>query len=173
MPYSAAMPISSVKVVPNIVGKVVHSHTYVHKSNVSKLPQGKRILLAKALMLVGEYEYDLVKFSNDETGLSILRYPNFDRDPHPTIAYSVKVILPSKHVCFTNYANSANPPILHRKETLVSPEYRHYAKFKALTEAEEAAGLLSRRDIGNKNQWAALLKTKNLTIKGHSLTEIQ
>jgi DNA phosphorothioation-associated putative methyltransferase len=170
---SPAVPVASVKVVPNLVGKVVHSNTYVHKSNVCNLPAEKRILLATALMVVGEFEYDLVKFANDESTISLLRYPNFDRDPHPKLEYSIRVVFPSKHFCITHYSKSLNPPILHRKDTLVAPNYRLYAKFKALSVAEEAAGLLSRRDIGNRNQWLSLLKAKNLTLKGHTLAEMQ
>jgi DNA phosphorothioation-associated putative methyltransferase len=173
MQKSAALPIASVKVVPNHIGKTIHSHTYIHKSNNHNLPTEKRVLLAMALMVVGEFEYDLVKYANNGSSISLLRYPNFDRDPHPKLEYSIKVMFPGKHCCFTYYTKSRNPPILHRKDTLVAPDYRHYAKFRALSDAEEAAGLLSRRDIGTRDQWLALLKTKNLTLKGHSLSEVQ
>lgn len=155
------------------VGKVLQGYTYIHKSGIHTLPESKRLLLAQALRVAGEYEYDLVKFANDESNVSLLRYPSFDRVAHPKLEYSIKVIFPAKQCCFASYVNSTNPPILHRKDTLVSPEYPHYKKFRALTVAEEEQGLLSRRDIGNRIQWLELLKSKNLIVKGHSLAEVQ
>lgn len=153
------------------VGKRVGTHLYVHKSGFRHLHVDDRILVARALMVAGEFEYDLVKIAHDGSHVCLLRYSDFDTNPHPALMYSIKVWLSNGQYCMTDFSNSDNPPILHRKETFVAPDYPNYAAFVRLTEVEEAHGLLSRHDIGNRKQWKALLASKNLTIKGHSLTE--
>ena len=153
------------------VGKQVGVHLYAHKSNIRHLPENIRALVAKALLVAGEFEYDLIKVANDRAHVCLLRYPTFDTHAHPELKYSIKVLLPSRQYCMTDYSNSANPPILHRKDLLVPPEYPLHAVFSRLTGMEEKYGLLNRGDIGTSKQWKALLTAKNLTIKGHSLTE--
>ena len=60
----------------------------------------------------------------------------------------------------TDYSNYDNPPILHRKETMVSPEHPHYEEFKLITEEGERAGLYENsRHIGFKASWEALINS--------------
>ena len=155
----------------SVVGKRVATHLYTHRSNIYRLPEESKILVAQALMVAGEFDFDLVKIAYDDTHVCLLSYPDFDTHPHPELKYSIKVLLPSGQYCMTDYSNSANPPILHRKETFVTPEYPLYAVFVNLTKAEERYGLFGRSDIGHRKQWKALLASKNLTIRGHSLSE--
>ena len=154
-----------------VVGKRLPSHLYVHKSTVCHLPAEARMLVAKALLIAGEFEYDIIKVAHDESHVCLLCYPDFDLDPHPSLKYSIKVVLPSGQYCVSDYSKSDNPPILHRKDALVTEEYPLYVLFKSLTHAEEEYGLLSRNDIGNRKQWNALLESKNLSIKKHSLVK--
>ena len=156
---------------PHAVGKSLTSHTYIHKSNTRNLPDDKRMMLAMALIIAGEFDYDIAKIAHDGTHVCLLRYPTFNTDAHPALKYSIKVMLEQKQLCITDYSTHTNPPILHRKEALVGSNYPFYRKFRKLTKAEEGYGLLSRSDIGNRNQWAALLKSRNLMIRGHSLSE--
>jgi len=166
------MQIAEVPVVADCpVGKHVGVHLYAHKSNIRHLSPDVKVLVAQALLVAGEFEYDLVKVAYDKTHVCLLRYPTFDTHAHPELKYSIKVLLPSKQYCVTDYTNSSNPPILHRKELLVAPDYPLYSTFFRLTAMEEKYGLLSRRDIGTSTRWKALLTTKNLIIKGHSLME--
>lgn len=51
----------------------------------------------------------------------------------------------------------------------MDPLYPHYAEFRALSEQEQAMGLLSRSDIGFRRQWLALLGEKGVRIDGHTL----
>jgi DNA phosphorothioation-associated putative methyltransferase len=155
----------------DMVGKRLPSHLYVHKSAVCHLPADVRMLVARALLMAGEFDYDVIKVAHDESHVCLLSYPDFDLDPHPALKYSIKVVLSSGQYCISDYTKSENPPILHRKDTLVTEEYPLYVLFKSLTDAEEEQGLLSRSDIGNRNQWEALLKSKKLSIKEHSLVK--
>jgi DNA phosphorothioation-associated putative methyltransferase len=128
-----------------------------------------QMLVAKALLVAGEFNYDVIKVAHDKSHVCLLSYPDFNTNPHPALKYSIKVVLSNGQYCMSDYTKSTNPPILHRKETLVAEEYHLYGAFKSLTEAEEEHGLLSRNNIGNRSQWDALLKSKNLMIRGHSL----
>ena len=57
---------------------------------------------------------------------------------------------------FTDFVDSQNPPILHRKETFVPDDYPGRDKFARLTAQEERAGLLDEaRDIGTRQAWQA------------------
>jgi DNA phosphorothioation-associated putative methyltransferase len=153
------------------VGKQLLTHLYVHKNYVRKLEEDVRILVARALRVAGEFDYDLVKIARDRSHVCLLRYPDFNTAAHPALQYSVKVFLSNGQYCVTDYSTRENPPILHRKETFVGEDYAHYAAFRALTDEEDKHRLLCRPDIGNRKQWLALLASRNLKIKGHTLVQ--
>ena len=106
---------------------------------VRHLPSDVRFLVAKALLVAGEFSYDVIKVAYDESHVYLLSYPEFDVDPHPTLRYSVKVILSSGQYCISDFTKSAHPhpPTLQRKDILVSQGYPLYERFKAFVEAEE------------------------------------
>ena len=61
----------------------------------------------------------------------------------------------SKSACGNNgydYGQSANPPILHRKETFLHPAHPLHAKFARLMQQQEKAGLLRTRGQGSSVQ---------------------
>jgi DNA phosphorothioation-associated putative methyltransferase len=112
----------------------------------------------------------LVKFSTNKPKISYLFYPNFDTDAHPALQASIQVDLETLAVGFRDYSNSENPPILHRKETFVTPEYPLYADFVALTRAQVALGLLNHpQGIGTKLGWEQRLQVYGVEIQGHRL----
>ncbi|MDA1055736.1 MAG: hypothetical protein O3C40_35525 [Planctomycetota bacterium] len=51
--------------------------------------------------------------------VSYLSYPDFETDPHPALARSVKLNLRTRELDCWDYFSSDNPPILHRKETFL------------------------------------------------------
>ena len=76
--------------------------------------------------------------------------------------------LSSLYVDFRDYSSSANPPVLHRKETFVESGYPNYKKFVKLTTLEEKLGLLTNPiSIGTKEGWKQRLKECGIVIKGH------
>lgn len=110
----------------------------------------------------------LVKFSIEQPKISYLFYLNFDRDPHPKLQKSIIVNLETEQVSQRDYYQSENPPILHRKETFVTPEYPYYQEFAQLTREEIALGLLDNgRVIGTHRQWQQLLLHHSLDFIGH------
>jgi hypothetical protein len=58
---------------------------------------------------------------------------------------------------------------LHRKDAFVAQSHPRYREFRALTDQEEALGLLSSPDIGHRRQWRDLLAARRLAIKGHRI----
>ncbi len=116
----------------------------------------------------------LVKFSTNKVKISYLFYPDFDTDPHPALQASIQVDLVSLEVSYRDYSTSKNPPILHRKETFVTPEYPLYQQFAELTRAQEALGLLNNsRSIGTRRGWEERLKAYNVELQGHCLIQCQ
>ena len=112
----------------------------------------------------------LVKFSTSKPKISYLFYPNFDTDAHPALQASIHVDLETLEVGFRDYSDSENPPILHRKETFVTPEYPLYAEFAALTRAQVALGLLNHpQGIGTKLGWEQRLQVYGVEVQGHRL----
>lgn len=154
------------------VGKLLPSHLYVHRSAEDELPPLLRVLLFAAKEIVGELPYDLVKFAKDGRAVSFLLYRDFDGDPHPSLLRSVKVFLPKAVFDVREYFNSPNPPILHRKETFVLPNYPYFGTFKRLSEQEEALGLLSASDIGYRQLWDNFLLARGLRIEGHNVVAV-
>lgn len=151
------------------VGKLLPEDLYVHKSAVEFVPGLMKLMLSLGESIAGQLESDLIKFSLHGKSMSFLFYPDFDSDPHPALHGSVRVDFRTGKTQVRNYTNSDNPPILHRKETFVAPTYEQYEKFKSLTEAEEAEGLLGHKGIGFRNQWAELVAGAGYTFMDHEL----
>ena len=122
------------------VGKLVGEDLYVHRSALHLVPRELRLVHACAEMIVGPLEADLIKFKLKQKAVSFLYYKDFDSDPHPSLSLSIKVDLQSGKHYWRNYSTGENPPILHRKESFVAPDYPSRALFERLTQAEDKAG---------------------------------
>lgn len=150
-------------------GKRLPEDFYCHYSQEPLLPPLLRLVVFAARQIVGDVECDLIKISTDGRKVSFLRYSDFDRVPHPELKYSVKVYLPKAAHSFRDYADSTNPPLLHRKEAFLDELHPDYQLCAKLTAQEEALGLLSRTDIGFRNSWRAALEEKDLAERGYEL----
>jgi DNA phosphorothioation-associated putative methyltransferase len=97
-------------------------------------------------------------------------YPEFVTDPHPALLRCVRLNLRTRQIECYDYATSANPPVLHRKESFLLPENEHYAKFARLTAEEEKHGLLQNpAGIGTRDGWSKRLAEFGFRLKGHRL----
>jgi DNA phosphorothioation-associated putative methyltransferase len=155
------------------IGKRLPEDVYFHVSQESSLPPLLRLIVFAGRQIVGDVEADLIKISTDGRKVSFLRYANFDTAAHPELTYSVKVYLPKAAHSFRDYADSTNPPILHRKEAFLDDLHPDYLACVALTEKEEGLGLLSRNDIGTRNGWSAALVERGVVIRGYDIEEDQ
>jgi DNA phosphorothioation-associated putative methyltransferase len=116
---------------------------------------------------------NVVKFSTD-FAVSFLEYRDFFTDPHPSLAKAIRVNLAAGKVKELQYDIRSNPPILHRKETLLPFDHPDRPRFAALTQQEEEAGLFDDpKTIGFKVNWNSLLQEKGLGYEGHSLVRLK
>lgn len=80
----------------------------------------------------------------------------------------MQISLGNLRVSYRDYDHQENPPILHRKETFVIPEYPNYEKFARLTKQEERWGLLDEtRTIGTRDGWEKRLEEYCAELQGH------
>lgn len=153
------------------IGKLTPSALYVHTDALQYLPALLKIYEGCARRIIGQVpEANLVKLHRDSLKVSYLSYPNFDSDPHPTIKDSFLVDLTSLRFKRQRFNPSRNLPILHRKETFIHKTDSRYDTFADLTSQEVAAGLYENpSEIGYRDHWNALLKTKGISFDKHQL----
>ncbi|NBD31590.1 MAG: DNA phosphorothioation-associated putative methyltransferase [Cyanobacteria bacterium] len=154
------------------VGKHLPNAFYVHLSALSVLPQPLPAYEQQARIFVAQDvdQATLIKFNFSEPKVSYLFYPTFDQEAHPPLQASLQVDLLTFEVSYRSYHETNNPPILHRKEAFVTPEYPRYQDFVQLTQQEVALGLLSQaRYIGTKREWEQRLRDRALEIKDHQV----
>jgi DNA phosphorothioation-associated putative methyltransferase len=73
---------------------------------------------------LGEFEgANIVKIHRRSGKLSYLVYPDFDDDPQPALLRSIRVNLRTRQIDNNDYAQSSNPPVLHRKETFLAADH--------------------------------------------------
>src|SRR5262249_437860 len=102
------------------VGKLLPDAIYVHRNALEQLEPLLRVYEGCARAYLGEIEgANLVKLHRFSGKVSYLVYPDFEDDPHPCLLRSVKLSLRSRELECFDYANSSNPPVLHRKETFL------------------------------------------------------
>lgn len=153
------------------VGKILPDALYFHSSVMHSLPPFLRVYEACSTVLTGSIQGTVVKLHRQHRKVSYLFYPDFEKDPHPVLSASLRVDLRSFSVRFTDYRDSPNPPILHRKETLLTTDDQLYPKFARLTAQEERADLLGIPGIGLRNTWNRLLQEEGWRLVGHRLVK--
>lgn len=153
------------------VGKLLPTALYVHQSALEALdPQLQDYEQIARNCTNNSQQANIIKFCFDQRTISYLLYPDFDRDPHPALKGSIQVNLATSQVSYRDYRKSQNPPVLHRKETFVTPEYPLYEQFRELTCQEEVLGLLGNsRYIGTHQGWLRRLQHHRLEIIDHRL----
>jgi DNA phosphorothioation-associated putative methyltransferase len=157
------------------IGKLTPEALYVHATALSRLSPVLRVFEGCGRALAGSIEdATLIKLNRIEPKVSYLSYPHFDKEPHPTLAFSVRVDLRRLDVRYREFASSLNPPILHRKETMVPEDYPGRGKFERLTRQEENAGLYSDPStIGTRNGWASCLGLAGVELRGHRVVRVR
>jgi DNA phosphorothioation-associated putative methyltransferase len=104
--------------------------------------------------------------------VSYFAYPDFEKDPHPGLVRSVKLTMRFRQLECHDFDQNGNPPILHRKESFLHPEYELYEKFARLTKQEERAGLLEETaTIGTMDGWTARLGENGYALRRHRLVK--
>lgn len=153
--------------------KTVGHRRYFHVEGGFPLDEGLATWVSDAERLAGLQRgphYNLVRIDVEGPQIALLHYPDFFEEPFPVLQESWRVDLTNGTVSYRTYADSLNPPILHRKELLLPADHPRRAEYAALTEAAEAIGLFDQPTrIGYQRQWLALVREKGYRISGHAL----
>ena len=157
-------------------GKTVAQTTYVHIDSLATLDGSwcgavtQAAALAKA---IAGRDFNVVKLNHDGTGLSLLDYPGFFAEAFPVLRRYWTVDMARGMVRFRSYAESLNPPILHRKELLLPDSHPQREAFSSLTRSAEQIGLFDDpRRIGFLRAWESLLDTRGYRVIGHELVPV-
>lgn len=155
------------------VGKRLPDALYVHASAIPNLTPELRVFAGCASRYLGEVEgANILKLHLDAAQVSYLSYPDFDTDPHPPLAWSLKVDLQSFRVRYNDFSTRDNPPVLHRKETFVADDYPRRDLFARLTQQEERRGVLDEPHlVGTRDGWSAALARAGVQLRGHRLVK--
>jgi DNA phosphorothioation-associated putative methyltransferase len=139
-------------------GKLTPQAIYIHKSalkNEQLISFLNRIQLALKLE---DYDWNIAKFWKNDFKFSLLSYPDFEEKSYPELNHTVFVDLEKKHHRINDYSNSDNPPVLHRKELMVTKDHPSYEEFSIITQEGEQAGLYENtRAIGFKLGWVSTI----------------
>ncbi|OAI06200.1 DNA phosphorothioation-associated putative methyltransferase [Methylomonas methanica] len=151
-----------------MLGKKVLNNVYWHYSlTVSQDFEVQQTVKAAEVLahLKPGLDYNVIKYDGKSEMLSLLWYPNFFEGPFPALETSFRIDLTMQRVEKRSYQTSLNPPILHRKELLLSRDAPNYQQFTQLTETAEQLGLFDDTiRIGFKQAWDALIREKGFQI---------
>lgn len=120
-----------------------------------------------------EIDYNVIKLDASGTSVSLLDYADYFTEAFPQLRRVWTVDLTSDFVRPRTYETSINPPILHRKELLISENHPERHEYEALTQAAEQIGLFDDPNrIGFKAAWDVLLLQKGYRVVDHGLVPI-
>jgi DNA phosphorothioation-associated putative methyltransferase len=144
------------------IGKKLPDAIYIHESAFEEIPTKLSTIInavGKALKVPSE-DWNIVKLSRNKFSMSLLNYPTFFEESYPPLKQSVTVNLEKLGHKTTDYSNYDNPPILHRKETMITQGHPNYDEFCLITQEGEQAGLYENsRHIGFKASWEAIINS--------------
>ncbi|HYN78653.1 MAG TPA: DNA phosphorothioation-associated putative methyltransferase, partial [Lamprocystis sp. (in: g-proteobacteria)] len=159
-----------------MIGKTVSQRTYLHVSGLAAADPVVAAWVAEAEDRAGvrrAEHFNVVRYDLAAGQIALLDYPGFFDDPFPSLAASWLVDLDAGTIGYRTYADSQNPPILHRKELLLPVDHPQRAEFAALTQACESIGLFDEPTrIGYRRQWLDLVRERGYRVDGPALVPL-
>ena len=154
-------------------GKHVGRFSYYHICLAHPLPSVKASLEAIKKRLHQEpFDFNVVKLDR-YSRVSFLLYENFTA-PFPALLKALSCDVARGTSRMTDYSQSANPPILHRKELLLPADDPLVPDAVRLTKRLEKLGAFANtKQIGTRSGWNAVLESLGLTLKDHKVATIQ
>lgn len=149
------------------LGKRLPDAVYLHRSALACADDEIQSLVRNAATIfhIPATSWNILKFATRSFKITFLDYPRFDAYAYPELHQSHTVDLQRLCVRKASYAESENPPILHRKETFVSDDYPLYQLFVEITNEGENLGLYEKpRSIGFKRNWERLIHSKGCVL---------
>ena len=151
-----------------IAGKRVGGALYLHVSAIPGAELAMRERIERAAVAAERPDWNVVKVQGD--AVSLLTYEAFDEAAFPALLAAVRVNLSDGIVTRTDYRARDNPPILHRKETLLRPDDPRRPAFAALTRlAEEHKLFAEPHRIGTRKAWLERVDAAGLIVRGARL----
>ncbi|WP_462322308.1 DNA phosphorothioation-associated putative methyltransferase [Halochromatium sp.] len=158
-------------------GKTIGRRTYLHVDALASAQDSKGLdweaRVAAAEQAVGVergVRFNVVRLDAESGEIALLHYAAFFDDPFPALRESWRFEPSTGAVGYRTYADSLNPPILHRKELLLPADHPRQEEYRALTGAAESIGLFEETTrIGYRRQWLELVQAAGYRIEGHAL----
>src|SRR5262249_9524376 len=126
------------------LGKKVGDKRYIHAEQLASLPENVRSAISSAAETLaghGLKSYNVIRIDNDLQQFAFLSYPTLGDVPFPSLEFSWRLDAQTSAVAYRNYADSLNPPILHRTELLLPDGHQSKEACRSLTEECERIGL--------------------------------
>lgn len=128
--------------------KRVGPRRYVHRSALAQLPRRDQARVAALARLVPDFAWSVARVGPD---VMLGVTTSWEHNDHPALVASITRRGDALHA--RTYAGEARP-IYHRCETMLDANHPRYAHFARLSDREQAAGKLSRPDVGTVGAWA-------------------
>ena len=153
------------------MGKRADGALYLHTSAIQELEEGARALVASVEAAAGTFKWNVAKIG--PKAVSLLLYEEFETVAFPALLASFRLELTTGKSATIDFHLRDNPPILHRKEMLLSREHPSRPRFAALTRAAEEHGLFREPNkIGTRARWAERVALAGLRIEGQRLVPL-
>jgi DNA phosphorothioation-associated putative methyltransferase len=156
-----------------MLGKRVGDKRYLHAEQVPSLPEDVRTAVTSAADILNRHglkSYNVVRVDNELQQFAFLNYPTLGEVPFPALESSWRYDAETSGVTFRNYADSLNPPILHRTELLLPAGHPSKDACRSLTEECERIGLFDNPTvIGFQRSWADLIENRGYELRGFEL----
>lgn len=157
-------------------GKKILNHVYWHCSLNKSQDEIVQSHIAEAESLTNlhcDTDYNVIKYNIDGQSLSLLFYDEFFSAPFPVLKHSHRIDLVTKRIEKRNYSESLNPPILHRKELLISKDDPRLLAYKEITATAEQLGLFDNEvSIGYQQSWESLILSKGFKLISNEFVPI-
>ncbi|SDQ80340.1 DNA phosphorothioation-associated putative methyltransferase [Paraburkholderia tuberum] len=151
-------------------GKLVIDELYIHRDALAELDEVYVAVVTDALRRAPQAIRDranVIKLHRKTLRVSLLTYRDFFDEPFPSLFESL-VVDRAEHAspAYRSYAESLNPPILHRKELLLPAGHALRSKFTFITQQAEELGLFDAPStIGFSLNWRRLIASKGYQLK--------
>jgi len=157
----------------SLVGKVVRGDLYFHVSAATEVSSAAQTLMLEGSAIAGlrpPEDFNVVKIGRGGNRVSLLSYPDFLEDPFPKLDKVCTVDLDAKSFRHRTYQPDGNPPILHKKELLLSFDHPSRQLFEELTQSLQKNGIRpAKLGLGLKKQWDQYLGEMKVDIQDHKL----
>ena len=158
-----------------MIGKIIRGDFYFHVSAREVVPTAAQALMehgSQVAQIRLSEDFNVVKISRGGLKVSLLSYSDFFEDPFPKLSEVFTVDITNQSFRRRSYRPDGNPPILHKKELLLSEDHRSRFLFEQLTSSLEAHEIRpDKPGLGFKRQWETYLRTMKVSVKNHQLMD--